>query len=123
MRLIGTVAMGAAMLAGVGGLGRAAQAQAADAPAVQAPVAPAVPAAPAAAPAAVVAEAQGGVIKGTVKMGGVPLPGAAVTAKNSLTGKTYATTTDVDGGFEMVIPRNGRYVVKAELAAFSAGTQ
>jgi trimeric autotransporter adhesin len=74
-------------------------------------------------PATTTAEASGGTISGTVKAGTVPLPGVAVTATNTLTGKKYATTTDVNGAFAMAIPRNGRYVVKAELAAFAAGTQ
>jgi len=65
----------------------------------------------------------GGTIKGTVKAGAVPLPGVAVTATNTLTGKKYATTTDVTGSFAMAIPRNGRYVVKAELAAFANETK
>jgi len=47
----------------------------------------------------------------------------SVTATNTLTGRKYATTTDVNGSFVMAIPRNGRYVVKAELAAFATGTQ
>ncbi|MEO6815362.1 MAG: TonB-dependent receptor, partial [Edaphobacter sp.] len=67
--------------------------------------------------------ASGGAIKGTVKAGLVPLPGVAVTATNTLTGKKYATTTDIIGSFEMVIPRNGRYVVKTELAAFATETK
>jgi trimeric autotransporter adhesin len=75
----------------------------------------------AAAPAAV--EASGGTITGTVKSGAVPLPGVGVTATNTLTGKKYATTTDVNGAFAMAIPRNGRYVVKAELAAFATETK
>lgn len=65
----------------------------------------------------------GGTIKGTVKAGTVPLPGVAVTAANTLTGKKYATTTDITGAFAMVIPRNGRYVVKAELTAFAPETK
>jgi trimeric autotransporter adhesin len=68
-------------------------------------------------------EASGGTISGTVKAGAVPLPGVTVTATNTLTGKKYATTTDVNGSFAMAIPRNGRYVVKAELAAFAAETK
>ena len=67
--------------------------------------------------------AAGGTIKGTVKAGAVPLPGVSVTATNTLTGKKYATTTDVTGAFAMAIPRNGRYVVRAELAAFAAQTR
>ena len=65
----------------------------------------------------------GGTIKGTVKAGAVPLPGVGITATNTLTGKKYATTTDVTGAFAMAIPRNGRYVVKAELAAFATETK
>ena len=68
-------------------------------------------------------EASGGTITGTVKAGTVPLPGVGVTATNTLTGKKYATTTDVNGSFAMAIPRNGRYVVKAELAGFATETK
>ena len=71
--------------------------------------------------AAASSEASGGTITGTVKAGAVPLPGVSVTATNTLTGKKYATTTDINGSFAMAIPRNGRYVVKAELAAFATG--
>ena len=82
------------------------------------------PAAAQAAPAAqTAAVAAGGTISGSVKSGAVPLPGVAVTATNTLTGKKYATTTDVSGAFSMAIPKNGRYVVKAELAAFATVTQ
>lgn len=73
--------------------------------------------------ATVAAAAQGGSISGTVKSGAIPLPGVAVTATNTLTGKKYATTTDITGAFSMTIPKNGRYVVKAELAAFATATQ
>src|ERR1700761_9530120 len=72
---------------------------------------------------ATTSEASGGTISGTVKAGAVPLPGVAVTASNTLTGKKYATTTDVNGAFAMTVPRNGRYVVKAELAAFATDTK
>jgi hypothetical protein len=127
MKWFSVVALGAAMLAGAAESGQTALAQAAPATPV-APAAPATPALPAeqAPPAAapsIAAAAQGGSIKGTVKASGVPLPGVAVTATNSLTGKKYATTTDVDGAFEMAVPRNGRYVVKTELTGFAAVTQ
>jgi hypothetical protein len=79
--------------------------------------------APAAGAVATPSEASGGKITGTVKAGVVPLPGVGVTATNSLTGKKYATTTDVNGTFAMTVPRNGRYVVKAELAAFAVETK
>ncbi len=52
----------------------------------------------------------------------MPLPGVAVTATNTLTGRKYATATDVDGAYTMRIPRNGRYVLRVELAGFAAGT-
>jgi hypothetical protein len=77
---------------------------------------------PKVAPAVVAAAAPAGTIRGTVMAGKVPLPGVAVTATNTLTGKKYATTTDVDGNFAMAIPKSGRYVVKAELAAFAVAT-
>jgi len=108
----------------------AAQTASAPAPVAQAasPAAPATattgqtasPAAPA---------AQGGTIHGVVvagaagKAGSIPLPGVAITATNTLTGKKYSTSTDIDGQFAMKIPRNGRYVVRVELAGFAAATQ
>ncbi len=67
--------------------------------------------------------AAGGTIKGTVKAGNVPLPGVSVTATNTLTGKKFTTTTDVTGAYQMTIPQNGRYVVRAELAAFALATK
>ena len=95
---------------------------------VQAPVAPASPAVPAGPQTPAAAAPTGGTISGSVKSGagnnnGVPLPGVAVTATNTLTGKKYQTTTDVTGAYSMAIPKNGRYVVKAELAAFASVTQ
>jgi hypothetical protein len=80
------------------------------------------------APAAATTQANaGGTIHGTVSAGtgktAVPLPGVAITATNTLTGKKYATTTDVNGVFAMTIPRTGRYVVRAELAAFAPLTK
>lgn len=74
-------------------------------------------------PATTTQATSGGTIRGTVKSGTVPLPGVAITATNTLTGKKYATTTDITGSFTMLIPRNGRYVVKAELAAFADASQ
>jgi hypothetical protein len=135
MKRFWVVAMGAAMLAGAGDFGGMTWAQTTDPAAAQAPpAAPAgqapmtadpaaqAPVAPAAAPV-VAAAPQGGTIKGTVKASGVPLPGVAVTATNSLTGKKYATTTDINGVFQMDVPRNGRYVLKTELTGFASVTQ
>jgi hypothetical protein len=77
------------------------------------------PAAAVTGPQATTAATQGVANKG----GGVPLPGVAITAMNSLTGKKYATTTDIDGKYAMAIPRNGRYVVRAELTGFAVVTE
>jgi hypothetical protein len=92
------------------------------APAVTTPAAATVPQASA-------PQQQGGTIRGTViagtvgKPGGVPLPGVAVTATNTLTGKRYAAATAIDGSYAMTIPHNGRYVVRVELAGFAPVTQ
>jgi len=65
----------------------------------------------------------GGQVHGTIKAGNVPLPGVSVVATNTLTGQRYATITDINGNYSMTIPVNGRYVVKAELAAFAPETK
>jgi hypothetical protein len=69
----------------------------------------------------------GGAIRGVVKSGGeknaIPLPGVSVTATNALTGEKFATVTDANGAFAMQIPKDGRYVVRSELAAFAVGTK
>src|SRR5947209_6278157 len=80
---------------------------------------PSAPAAPPSAPASV----PFGVITGTVKSGNTPLPGVAVTAANTLTGKKYLTSTDVDGTFKVSVTGKGRYVVRAEFSAFAPVTQ
>ncbi len=65
----------------------------------------------------------GGTIHGTVLAGKVPLPGVSVTAENSLTGDKYSTTTDITGSFTLVIPQNGRYVLRTQLTAFAPATK
>jgi trimeric autotransporter adhesin len=70
-------------------------------------------------PSAPDAAAVGGRLHGAVKSGKVPLPGVTVTAQNTLTGKKYATTTDITGAWSMTIPQNGRYVVRTQFAAFA----
>ena len=68
------------------------------------------------------ATAAGGTLHGLIKSGNIPLPGVAVTATNTLTGKRFATTTDVTGAWAMTIPQNGRYVLRTEFAAFAPVT-
>ena len=57
-----------------------------------------------------------------VKSGNIPLPGVTVTAQNTLTGKRYSTTTDITGSWSLIIPQNGRYVVRTQFAAFAQGS-
>jgi hypothetical protein len=63
----------------------------------------------------------GGKLHGVVKSANVPLPGVAVTAQNTLTGKRYTTVTDVAGSWSMTIPQNGRYVIRTQFAGFAQG--
>jgi outer membrane receptor protein involved in Fe transport len=58
-----------------------------------------------------------------VKSGNVPLPGVTITAANTLTGKKYWTSSDVDGSFKLAVASKGRYVVRAEFSAFAPITQ
>lgn len=62
-------------------------------------------------------------IRGTIKSGVTPLPGVTVTASNTLTGKKVSTATEPDGSFSLTVPARGRYVVKAEQAAFASSTK
>jgi trimeric autotransporter adhesin len=64
-----------------------------------------------------------GRLHGTVKSGNIPLPGVTVTAQNTLTGKRYSTTTDISGAWTLIIPQNGRYVIRTQFAAFAQGAQ
>ncbi|HKV91498.1 MAG TPA: TonB-dependent receptor [Candidatus Angelobacter sp.] len=64
-----------------------------------------------------------GEITGFVKSGNVPLPGVTVSAANTITGKKYLTSTDVDGSFKITVTGKGRYVIKAEFSAFAPVTQ
>jgi hypothetical protein len=65
----------------------------------------------------------GGKLHGVVKSGNIPLPGVTVTSQNTLTGKRYSTTTDINGVWSLAIPQNGRYVIRTQFAAFAQGAQ
>ena len=84
---------------------------------------PSTQTAPAQATTASATAAPFGEIKGTVKSGAIPLPGVTITAANTLTGKKYITSSDVDGSFKINVSGKGRYVVRAEFSAFSPVTQ
>lgn len=62
-------------------------------------------------------------ITGAVHSGETPLPGATVTAANTLTGKKFAAASSPDGKFAFSgIPR-GRYVVRIDFMGFAVFTQ
>lgn len=65
----------------------------------------------------------GGEIRGVVKSAGNALPGVAISAADPLTGQKVVTSTDVDGSYVLRVPADGRYVVRAELAAFAPVTR
>src|SRR3954470_12225805 len=75
-----------------------------------------------AAPAAAV-EAPQFMVRGSIKSGKTPVPGATITASNTLTGKKVATATAPDGSFTLTLPGRGRYVIRAEQAAFAPVTK
>jgi hypothetical protein len=67
--------------------------------------------------------AAGGNLSGVVKSGGMLLPGVTVSAANTLTGQKAVTSTGDDGSYALHLSANGRYVVRAEMAAFAAVTR
>jgi hypothetical protein len=62
-------------------------------------------------------------ITGAARAGKIPLPGATVTASNTLTGKKYSAVTDAEGKFTFTGIVRGRYVLRIEFMGFSLFTQ
>jgi trimeric autotransporter adhesin len=62
-------------------------------------------------------------ITGTARTGKTPLPGATVSAANTLTGKKYAAVTNTDGKFSFSGIVRGRYVLRIEFMGFALFTQ
>ena len=62
-------------------------------------------------------------INGTARSGKTPLPGATVTASNTLTEKKYSAVTDAEGKFTFKGIVRGRYVLRIEFMGFSLFTQ
>jgi uncharacterized membrane protein YgcG len=62
-------------------------------------------------------------IVGVVKSGNIPIPGATVTATNSVTGDKVVTWTDVDGTYSLLVSTTGRYTLHTEMAAFAPTTR
>jgi trimeric autotransporter adhesin len=61
-------------------------------------------------------------ITGKVTTGSIPLPGVSITASNSLTGKKSVGSTELDGTYVLEVGPKGRYVIRAEFAAFATAT-
>ena len=78
---------------------------------------------PIAAPASAAAAPQTFEITGSVRNGKTLLPGVAVSASNTLTGKKYLTVTATNGAFAFVNLPRGRYVVRVEFMGFATLTQ
>ncbi|MBZ5527741.1 MAG: TonB-dependent receptor [Acidobacteriia bacterium] len=62
-------------------------------------------------------------ISGAARSGKTPLPGATVSAANTLTGKKFAAVTNAEGKFELRGMARGRYVVRIEFMGFATFTQ
>jgi trimeric autotransporter adhesin len=62
-------------------------------------------------------------ISGEARSGKTPLPGATVTASNTLTGKKYSALTGTDGKFTFSGVPRGRYVVRIEFMGFAVFTK
>ena len=62
-------------------------------------------------------------ITGAARSGKTPLPGATVTATNTLTGKKYVAATNSEGKFSLPGLARGRYVVRVEFMGFAVFTQ
>src|SRR5215472_18193489 len=62
-------------------------------------------------------------IAGSARSGKTPLPGASVTAANTLTGKKYVSATNSDGKFTLAGLGRGRYVVRIEFMGFATFTR
>ena len=62
-------------------------------------------------------------ISGTARSGKTPLPGATITAANTLTGKKVVVVSGPDGKFQLPEMARGRYVVRIEFMGFAVFTQ
>ncbi len=65
----------------------------------------------------------GRIIRGLVKSGNMPIPGAGVSASNAATREPVNTSTDVEGSYSLRVTADGHYTVRVQMAAFAIGTQ
>ena len=78
--------------------------------------------APSSAPPAEQATMRESVIRGTVKIGTLPLQSVRVTASDARTGKQVTTTTDGNGAYSLTLPRGERFLIRAERFGFEPST-
>ncbi len=65
------------------------------------------------------APAQNLPIRGFVKSGGTPIPGAKVTATDPVSGNKITGWTDLDGSYALQVPAAGHYPLTVEMPAFA----
>ena len=63
-----------------------------------------------------------GTIRGVVKSGNMPIPGAAVSVSVG-SSSTLTTWTDVDGSYSAPVPAYGTYTVRVQMVAFANSSQ
>lgn len=66
---------------------------------------------------------QSGTIRGVVKSGNMPIPGAAVSISTASSSAKINIWTDVDGSFSAAVPVYGSYTVQVQMTAFSSSTR
>lgn len=64
-----------------------------------------------------------GTIRGVVKSGNKPIPGASVSISDGTSAKTISTTTDVDGSYSAALPSYGSYKITIQMVAFANNTK
>jgi trimeric autotransporter adhesin len=64
-----------------------------------------------------------GMIRGVVKSGNMPIPGAAVSIALGSSSVAISTWTDVDGSFLAAVPSYGTYTVQVQMVAFAKRSQ
>ena len=74
-------------------------------------------------PTAQTGPAPAGTIRGIVKSGNMPIPGAEVSISLQSTNEKKTTWTAIDGSYSLPVPGNGSYTVTVEMMSFARNTQ
>ena len=62
-------------------------------------------------------------LRGFVKSGNTPIPGAKVTLTDPASGNKFFAWTDLDGSYSVEVPAAGHYAVTVEMPAFATLTR